>query len=403
MLNIYCLINSKDREIRNEKIITEPTGCFFGPDEQGKPMATLKKFLILSVSLIFTLTFFSCDLSEKPAIGSEDEIYVVADSLEFEKLKGPLKAAFEKLIYTPQPEKLFILQRVPVNELEQYRTKKNIIIIAPLDSKSTASEFVKAVIDSSIERKIRTGEDFAVKKHDLWAKDQLVLILTAPSVQKLQSKIINNKDDLLYSFQKVSDRRLTQNLYSSKYEREEVEGKLLKEYEWVIYVQSDFELSVNDPGAKFVSLNCAPEKDMGKWIFVHWIDNVSPEYLNEDSVRSIRNRLTKTFYKYEDDSSYIAIAKDYYMTSEVNFNGRYAILTQGLWEEKPKGMEGPFINYTFYDEKTKRVYMLDGCIYATKYYKRNLIQQVDVLLQSFMTYDEISEEKREELLGAVKE
>jgi hypothetical protein len=47
--------------------------------------------------------------------------------------------------------------------------------------------------------------------------------------------------------------------------------------------------------------------------------------------------------------------------------------------------------------------MLDGCIYAPKYYKRNLIQQVDVLLQSFMTSSEISKEKREELLSAVKE
>jgi hypothetical protein len=91
------------------------------------------------------------------------------------------------------------------------------------------------------------------------------------------------------------------------------------------------------------------------------------------------------------------------MTSEVNFNGKYAILTQGLWEKKPDGMQGPFVNYTFYDEKNRRIYMLDGCIYAPKFYKRNLIQQVDVLLQSFMTSNEISREKREELLSAAKE
>jgi hypothetical protein len=399
-MQIIYSITSKKRKILNLKRINNK---IFVKAEQGKKILDLKRLLILFISLIFSLAIFSCDQSEKPAMGSEDEIYVVADSLEFEKLKGPLNAAFEKLIYTPQPEKLFILHRISLNELEEYRAKKNIIIIAPLDSKSTASDFVKAVIDSSIERKIRDEEEFAVKKHDLWAKDQLVLILTAPSVQKLQSKIINNKDDLLYSFQKISDRRLTQNLYSSRYEQEEVEGKLLKEYGWVIYVQSDFELAINDPQSKFVSLKRAPEQDMEKWIFVHWIDNVSPEYLNGDSVRTIRNRLTKTYYTNKNDSSYITIAKDYYMTSEVNFNGKYAILTQGLWEENPKGKEGPFINYTFYDDRSKRVYMLDGCIYAPKYYKRNLIQQADVLLQSFMTYDEISKEKREELLSSVKE
>ncbi|HVO75823.1 MAG TPA: DUF4837 family protein, partial [Ignavibacteriaceae bacterium] len=203
--------------------------------------------------------------------------------------------------------------------------------------------------------------------------------------------------------QKISDRRLTKNLYNSRYEQEDAEGKLLKEYGWLIYVQSDFKLVINNPESKFVCLKRVPDGDVEKWIFVHWIDNVSPEYLNEDSVRSIRNRLTKRFYKYGNDSTYITIAKDYYMTSEVNFKGKYAILTQGLWEEKPKGTQGPFINYTFYDEKSRRVYMLDGCIYAPKYYKRNLIQQIDVLLQSFMTIDEISKEKKEELLSAVKE
>jgi hypothetical protein len=160
---------------------------------------------------------------------------------------------------------------------------------------------------------------------------------------------------------------------------------------------------IDNAREKFVSLKKSHENDMGKWIFVHWVDNVSPEYLNEDSVRSIRNRLTRQFYTDKSDSSYISIAKDYYMTSEVNFNGKYAILTQGLWEEVPKGKEGPFVNYTFYDEKSMRVYMLDGCIYAPRHYKRNLIQQVDVLLQSFMTYDEVGKDKREELLGAVQE
>jgi hypothetical protein len=45
--------------------------------------------------------------SNKPAFGPEDEIYVVADSLEFEELQTALETTFEKIIYTPQPEKLF--------------------------------------------------------------------------------------------------------------------------------------------------------------------------------------------------------------------------------------------------------------------------------------------------------
>ena len=68
-----------------------------------------------------------------------------------------------------------------------------------------------------------------------------------------------------------------------------------------------------------------------------------------------------------------------------------------------KGMGGPFVNYTFYDEKTHRIYMLDGSVYAPRYYKRNLIQQMDVTLQSFMTADQIKPDRREDLLDAAKD
>jgi len=79
------------------------------------------------------------------------------------------------------------------------------------------------------------------------------------------------------------------------------------------------------------------------------------------------------------------------------------MFTQGLWELNIKGMGGPFVNYFFYDEKTQRIYMIDGSIYAPRYYKRNLIQQMDVTLQSFKTKAELSKERIEELLDAAKD
>ena len=66
-------------------------------------------------------------------------------------------------------------------------------------------------------------------------------------------------------------------------------------------------------------------------------------------------------------------------------------------------MGGPFVNYFFYDEKTQRIYMIDASIFAPKYYKRNLIQQLDVTLQSFRTKDELSQERIEELINSIKD
>lgn len=358
---------------------------------------------IIKISIAFSLLLFifGCNSSNKPAKGFEDEIYVVADSAEYLEFKAALDSTFERIINTPQPEKLFTLKRINPSQVEKIKNKKNIIIAAPINSGSQTSQFISAIVDSSVENKLADDSNFIAYKDNLWAKNQLVAVVSANTVNDLNSKILDNSDNLLYAFQKYSDERLFNSLYKPRYERKDVEGKLLKDYGWIIYVQADYHVAMDKPEDNFVWLRRSPGSDMERWIFVHWIDNATPEYLNEDSVKAIRNRITKKYLLTADNRGYVVIAEDYLTVNEVNFNNRYALFTQGLWDLNIKGMGGPFVNYIFYDEDTRRIYMLDGSIYAPKYYKRNLIQQIDVTLQSFKTEKELSAERKEDLLDAI--
>jgi hypothetical protein len=236
-------------------------------------------------------------------------------------------------------------------------------------------------------------------KYNLWAKNQLVMILTAPDLQHLEQSLVRNNEYIFNAFHKISDKRLYESLHDSKSEKLNTEGMLLKQYGWILHIPSDFSVEENEPKENFFCLKSSSGKDMGKWIFVFWIDNASQAYLNEDSIRTIRNRLTMEYYNSPGISSIIKVGKDNCIHNEVTFCGKYALLTQGLWKDI-KDMEGPFINYTFFDMKSKRIYMIDGSINAPDYYKRNLIQQLDVLLQSFKTKSELSDEKQAELLKA---
>jgi len=363
----------------------------------------MKKFVLPILLFSFILFLLSCDSDNRPARGFEDEIFVVADSAEYEELRTAMESAFEKIIYTPQPEKIFTLKRIDVSEVAKYKRRKNIVIVAPLNSETNASVFLSAIVDSSVEEKIKSDPNFIVYKDGLWAKNQLVAVLSAQDIQQLEFKIFQNADNLLYTFQKKSDERLYNSLYNPTYEQKHIEGKFLKDYGWIIYVQADFKVALDKPEDNFVWLRRSPGSNMERWLFVYWIENASPEYLNADSIKIVRNRVTKKFYQTRSDSSYVVVAKNYFTTNEVNFNDKYAILTQGLWELNIKGMGGPFVNYTFYDEATKRFYMIDGSVFAPKYYKRNLIQQMDVTLQSFRTDAELTEERREDLLDEVEE
>ena len=361
----------------------------------------MKKIVTILFSIVILLALDSCESSYKLAKGPEDEIIIVADSAEFEALRIPLQDIFEKIIYTPQPEKLFNLKRISLNEIETYQNNKNIILLAPLNSSSNTSKFVKALIDSSKTLKMSSEQDYMIRKYNLWAKNQLVMILTAPDMKQLELDLVKNKEVLLNSFHNISDKRLYECLYDSKYEKKSTEGMLLKSFGWIMYIPSDFIVEENQPKENFICLKSSSGKDMGKWIFVYWIENASPAYLNEDSVRTIRNKLTNKYYKTTDVPSIVKIGKDNCINDEVTFDGRYSLVTQGLWENT-KGIQGPFINYAFFDVNTKRMYMVDGSINAPDYYKRNLIQQMDVMLKSFKTKVELSQEKQDELLKAAE-
>jgi len=359
-------------------------------------MKLQKYFLSLSL-LTFIILLAGCN-AKKTATGNEDDIYVFADSTEYYNLEGSLLTVFNKIIYTPQPENLFNLIRKDISSLEKYKEKKNIIIIAPLNSQSEVAKYINSMLTKDVKKMVYDDSISVINKYNLWANDQLVMIITSPTIEQLNKNILKESENLLYYFQKISNDRLYKSLYNSRYEQKNIEARFLRDYGWMIYVQTDFLLAIDKPEDKFVWLRRAPGTDMERWIFVHWIDNASPALLNRDSIYAIRNRLTEKFYRTSDDSSYVEISDDYRTTKEVNFLNRYALMTQGLWRMKDGSMGGPFINYTFFDEPTKRIYMLDGSVYAPKYYKKKLIQQLDVLLRSFLTKREVDKERYEELM-----
>ncbi len=356
-------------------------------------------FLLLTISVSFL--FFSCG-GKKTAIGLEDEIIVFADSTEFYELESSLLTVFSKMIYTPQPEILFNLTRKNISEFEKFKNRKNLVFVAPLNSGSEVSKFIDNMLDQNVKNLVNMDSVTVVNKKSLWANDQLVMVLTAPDLQKLNKSILDRSDDLIHYFQRISDERLKKSLYNSTYEQKKIEAQLLKKYDWMIYVQTDYMLAKDDSTNNFVWLRRTPGSDLERWIFVHWIDNASPEMLNRDSVAALRNRLTEKYYRTTDDSNYVEISNDYKTTREVNFLDRYALSTQGLWRMTDGTMGGPFVNYVFYDEPTKRIYMLDASIYAPKFYKKKIIQQVDVLLQSFLTKREVHPDKIEDLMDELE-
>lgn len=358
--------------------------------------------IILFVTLLLALS--SCTNSQKPAIGNGDDIIVIADSSLYYELEAEMLHVFEKIIYTPQPENLFNLQRENFRKFRKLQNRKNIIILGTLDSDDNTSKYIKASLDSSVTELVRNNEESFINRNNLWAKDQLVMFLVSNSVEELKKNILKRNEELLYSFRQASNNRLFSNLYKPSLELKKVKADILSKFNWTLYIQPAIDYAKNDSLNNFVWLRSGRNTPIERWMFVHWIENANANYLNNDSLINIRNRVTERQYRVSDDSVYVDIAYGMSkpMVSQANFNGRYALMSQGFWKFSDKSGGGPFISYSFLDEKSGRFYMIDASIYAPKYYKKKLLQQADVVLSSFKTIDELSEENIKEILSELE-
>ena len=63
-------------------------------------------------------------------------------------------------------------------------------------------------------------------------------------------------------------------------------------------------------------------------------------------------------------------------------NNRVAIETRGLWMVKGDFMGGPFLNYTIFDEKNKRIITAEGFVYGAGVKKRDLVFQMEAIIKS---------------------
>ena len=85
----------------------------------------------------------------------------------------------------------------------------------------------------------------------------------------------------------------------------------------------------------------------------------------------------------------MVVAEDYapVISERIDFKGMFAVRTKGLWRLEGDFMGGPFVNYTFVDEKRNKVITIDGYVYAPNKPKRDLMIQTETIIHSLTLVD----------------
>lgn len=340
----------------------------------GITMKTKLAFVLAALTLVF---YAGCE-RQPQTLGSFDRIIVLCDSTLYRNIEPELSAALQREILTPQPEYLFTLVNREPGDISDLKRYRNLLLVGTLESTGTTKGLLDQMLTEKARASVANGENVMFQKTNAWSKDQLLGVLVARDVESLKSRIVEEKDRLFDMFDSHTREVLGRTLYSG-HEKKDIEKQLLERHGWAVRVQHDYFVAIDSADARFVWLRrLGPQR----WLSVYYEEVDDPSILSKEWIIETRNRLGREFWNGD-----VIVENDDIKANEskVNFNDRYAIQVDGIWENEKMVVGGPFRSYGFYNESDGRLYLIDLAVLAPGERKFPYLRQLEAMAFTFYT------------------
>lgn len=328
------------------------------------------KCLFLATMLVATV-LTSCNsnkVREKmlPEVsGAAGEVVlVIEDEVWKSSVDTILNIICEDVPGLPQSEPMFDLVHIPNSAFSEIFQRHRNIVICKIMADSTPGITVA---------------------HDIWAKPQTVVKITAPSAKEFDNIICQNGDKLTGILLKAEQDRIIKN-YSTFPDRE-VQARLEKSCGINLIIPKGYTYDMDTNNFVWISHE-TPEISQG--IFVYYYDYTDTLAFTRDRLIATRNQMTKNYVGGPRDGSYMTTVMydDVTTFRSYSLHGKYTAELRGLWETRGDFMGGPFVSISQYDEKRNRIVTVDGYVYAGKKDKRNYMRQVEAIMSTMQFVDE---------------
>lgn len=340
------------------------------------------------LALITVLLACNIDYRER-AKGSIREVVVIMDSTQWDSQTAEaIRNTFGKDVrtipsmeYNPTYDLVFSDIRSR-SQLERMKSMKNVIFAAPIDDESNVAAQVRAFLDDGVEERVRSGESFAFPIKDQWYKDQYALILSSNSDSALAQKILNSERALIDDILTRELERWTYEVYEKK-EQTQYSDSLWAKHGFKVRIQHDYIMNVDT--LDFVTFR-RPLPDNDRWMWVWHKDNVTDiSFLDNDWINTTRDSLSQLYIKGSKDDMYVST--EYRRPVETNSFQNNKLLTYetlGTWQMINGAMGGPFVNFTYYDSDTDRLFMVEYSQFAPSVRKKlPFVQQFRAMGRTF--------------------
>ncbi|MBO4739507.1 MAG: DUF4837 family protein [Bacteroidales bacterium] len=323
----------------------------------------MKRISIFVVGL-FVLCSVACHRSNSQgnalvsSSGRSGEIVVIStDAIWQSDLGDSLRAILSQpLVQLPQPEPMFNLLHVTEqNFTGSYKRQRNILQI---------------VVDSAVNSAKITV------KYNLWAEPQLVVRIAGKSEQEAIAQLSANAQTVINYFLKIELQRF------------EKAQKSRQDFRLNAIVKQNYKLDIITPEGFFFAVQNEDfawlrkeTKDWGQDLMIYSEEYTDTAQFSNEYIINLRDQKTKQYVFGSVDSSFVAVERKIpSQTSVIQTNAPYAVKTEGVWKTVGDFMGGPFVSYTMLDTSKNRIVTVDAFLYAPRDKKRDLLRQLEAIL-----------------------
>ena len=325
-----------------------------------RPLTVLPVFLLLSVAIIS-----SClsEHSGKPRSSGKTSIILIVTNNKSQwegSIGEQIRDYFgQEMIGLPQPEATFLFYNIPYKNLDKVYKKFHNIFIVDINP-----EFKKTLVET---------------KEDLWSWPQRVIKITAPTEEAFAEKFGEQKQAYMRLFDELERERI---IISFEMANDlDISNLVEKTFQFYLGVPGGFSIAEKEKGFIWLRHTVTKVKqDVELGIMIYSSPYKDTLDFSPDSIISRRNEMTKKFVHGPTIGSYMKVAdsfvKPVFQLAD-DFIVDYTVETRGLWDLKNDFMGGPFLSYTFVDEKNNLLITLDGYVYFPNGRKTKYIRQLD--------------------------
>ncbi|SMD34982.1 protein of unknown function [Reichenbachiella faecimaris] len=321
------------------------------------------------------------------ARGEANAILCVMDTSQWNGAVGEaLRDIFSDYVPgLPQDEAYFKLRNInPLKMNNILKTGKSMIFVSTMDNQGAQSRAMQNYFtSSSLERILQDTSLYRLPQKNQFARGQEILHLFGQTEGQLIAHLKRDKDVLRNYFLNIENERIAKAIF--KVREKQIEKTLRETHGFDFQVPYGYDLAKNQRDFIWVRL-LDPEYE--KDVFVHYRPFTSRDPFED--VLAFREEITSSYMRdIQKPDIFMTLQNENMNIREVNFKGKYAKELRGLWKLSDISSGGPFVSYLFVDESQKRLYYLEGYVYAPSKDKREFMQEIEVILNTFRSGEEL--------------